>query len=309
MDKLTVKVISAFNSIIIFLTFCVFYIMTGEFISDLVATVFWFGSVGFIITLVFGVPVSFLLEWILNKTKIKRGTKYNVIFIVLHLLAGTAVPILGNIVSVIFAITHLLLEKGYKNRVLFFLVCAIFFITSGIMLEWKFDESNNMNLDNMIQFLVLFGIGFTAIMLSSFWLFNGKPKRKLIVTALSFCIVFLPCSIHLLNAHQDFKTKYEQEKALAELYDGVEKEFPDLELDLIRSFENGDVLDLTVHKSSTGFSVESIEEFVDFLPKRINGYYVQIYEDQEYLYLTIDSENRLIDCEHVNAKNSVCNMF
>lgn len=303
MNKFTIKFLSAITGVITFLTLDVLFILTSKHINDLIASVFWFGSVGIVVSFIYGIGVSYFIGWLLKKIQSKDGVKYQILFITLHFVFGTIIPILGNIVAIFFSIAHLLLEKGKKKQLLFFLLCAVIFITSGIILELQFDFSLNMKFHDMIWFFVLFLVGSFSI--GIFNLFFLKQWR-LIVTVVSICLVFLPTFIHILNANEDFQSNYESNLELAKLYDGVEENFPHLELDLMRSFENGYTLDLSIKNHSKEFSVESIKSFIDYLPKRSEGYYLNIYGDIEFLRITIDSYNNVIECEHENTQNSIC---
>ncbi|WP_226577237.1 hypothetical protein [Halobacillus litoralis] len=303
MNRMTITAASAVGGIVSFLALIVLQIMTDTHVHDVVASVFWLGIVGFALSLSYGIPVSLFTDWMLMKMNIQSRAVCHGLFILSLVLFGTIIPILGNLVGFLFAITYLLLVNGKYKPVLFINLCALFLITSGIILEVN---SGNMTFTNMTPFFVLYGAGTLVIAVFVFLLFDGTNKRKTMITSLSVLLVFLPSSIHLVYEHHQFETQYQQKPEIAHVYDLLNQTDYGLEVDLIGSFENGDYLDLTIHKHTDGFVSREIERVTELIPERSGGYYLQIYAEEEYLYLTLDSENGLIECEHVSAPESVC---
>lgn len=134
MDRLFIKMFSAVVGIVALLGVMAFYRMTINEFFELTVSVFWIGFVGLIITMTFGIALSFFVEWLLEQPE-RRGVGDNISFIWYHTLAGTVIPILGNIVSFFFAIAHLLIEKGKTKEVLFFFISMVSLIFSGLILD------------------------------------------------------------------------------------------------------------------------------------------------------------------------------
>jgi hypothetical protein len=307
LKRLITKFFSAIVGVVSLLGLLAFYGMARGQLSDLTSSIFWFGFVGLIIALIYGTAASYFIDWLLKILKVEGdNVKYNTSFILLHVIVGTVIPILGNIVSFFFSVNHLLIEKGRKKEILFYFLCMVLLIVSGVMLDSKLSDSNNMQMIDMTRFFGLFIIGSAVIGFSAYLFIGENLKLKLIIFFLSTCIVFLPSTLNLLEARHDFKTRYKQDPELAKLYEKIKDRYPDLELDLVRSNDNVETLDLTINKSSIGFSSLAIKNLINDIPMREGGFSLQLYEKEEFLYITVDSGRKVVECENSNAEESIC---
>ncbi|MQR94622.1 hypothetical protein [Fictibacillus phosphorivorans] len=305
MNRIVIKGFSAVVGIVALLGLMAFYFMTNGQLADLTSSIFWFGYVGLILTIIYGITVSFFIEWLLKKSQ-RSKVGYNISFILYHVLAGTVIPILGNIVSFFFAVAHLLIQNGKTKELLFFFVWMVSLVVTGVMLESKLTQNHNMQMIHMTPFLVLLAIGILVIGFSTYLLLSGKWMLKVAIFLISTCSVFLPSTMNLLEAHEEFNTRYKQDSELAILHDKIKDRYSDLELDLISSNDNVETLDLTIHKHSVGFSVLQIEKLINDIPVREAGFSLQLYEKEEFLNITVDLERKVTECEASNTEENIC---
>jgi hypothetical protein len=305
LNRIVIKGFSAVVGIVALLGLMAFYIMTKGQLVDLTSSIFWFGYVGLIITIIYGITLSLFIEWLLRKSQ-RSQVGYNISFILYHVLVGTIIPILGNIVSFFFAAAHLLIQNGKTKEVLFFFVWMVSLIVTGVMLELKLTHNHNMQMIDMTPFLVLLIIGILVIGFSAYLLLSGKWMLKVVIFLMSTCSVFLPSTMNLLEAHEEFKTRYKQDPELAILHDKIKDRYSDLELDLISSNDNVETLDLTIHKTSVGFSISQIEKLINDIPVREAGFSLQLYEEEEFLNITVDLERKVTECEASNTEENIC---
>jgi hypothetical protein len=105
------KLISIILGCFIFLTIIMLDINSYE--VDTYANAYIdFLYVGMAFGLFFGIPASYFIEFILYFFKIKHKVTYNIIHLALHTLAGSLIPILGNMIAFITTSLYLLLTNG-----------------------------------------------------------------------------------------------------------------------------------------------------------------------------------------------------
>jgi hypothetical protein len=78
----------------------------------------YYGSVlvGMFFGVFLGIPFSYIIEGVLYLFKIKEKRLYNILHIFLHTIAGSFLPVIGNMYAFYTAILYLLLlEKKYKT--------------------------------------------------------------------------------------------------------------------------------------------------------------------------------------------------
>ncbi len=294
LDRLLIKVYSALVGIVALLGLMAFYRMTNGQLVDLTSSIFWFGYAGLILTMTCGIALSFFVEWLIKQPE-RSGVGDSISFIWYHTLVGTIIPILGNIVAFFFAITHLLIEKGKTKEILFFSLWMVSLIVTGIMLESKLTHNYN---------LVLLVIGILVIGFSTLFLLSGNWMLKVLIFLLSTCSVFLPSTMNLLEAHEEFKTRYKHDPELAILHEKIKERYSDLELDLVN--DNVETLDLTIHKISVGFSISQIEKLINDIPVREAGFSLKLFGEEEFLNITVDSERKVTECETSNTEENIC---
>lgn len=304
------RIISAMASMGVLLVYLISSILKNGNVGEIIATAFWLGIVGFIITLVYGSIISIFIEWLLKSIKIDHTYLYYILFIVLHALAGSIThmifPFFGNIVAVCYAVFYLLLKNDKTKEVLYILTVMVVFISNGIWLESKFDNSSNLSFSYLWSLYAALIIKAVIILIVGMRLLKTETWIKSLIIGVSIAVVTLP-SIFIINTIQkQVQHNFEQDKELAQLYKEVKKEQPEFLFDPVRSFENGYTLDLTIMKEDDQPSPKKVLDFVKWLPIREEGYYLKIYYEEEYLFLTLDSMNNITECDNPNAAKSMC---
>ncbi len=294
----------------VLLVYLISSILKDGNVGEIIAIAFWLGIVGFIITLVYGSIISIFIEWLLKLIKIDHKYLYYILFIVLHALGGSIThsifPFLGNIVALFYAIFYLLLKNNKTKEVLYSLAVLVVFISNGIWLESKFSRSSDLSFSYLWNLYAAILIGAVIIIIVGLKYLKTETWFKFIIMGVSISVVTLPSVFIITTIQKQVHRSFEQDKELYQLYKEIKKEKPEFLFDPVRSFENGYTLDLTIMKKDDQPSSKKVQEFVEWLPKREEGYYLQIYYDEEFLYLTLDSMNNIIECDNPNAAKSMC---
>ncbi|MBD7964898.1 hypothetical protein [Fictibacillus norfolkensis] len=311
MSGIVTRIISAMASMGVFLVYLISSILKDGNVGEIIAIAFWLGIVGFIITLVYGSIISIFIEWLLKLIKIDHKYLYYILFIVLHALGGSIThsifPLLGNIVALFYAIFYLLLKNNKTKEVLYSLAVLVVFISNGIWLESKFNRSSDLSFGYLWNLYTAILIGAVIIIIVGLKCLKTETWIKSIIMGVSIAVVTLPSVFIITTIQKQVHHSFEQDKELYQLYKEIKKEKPEFLFDPVRSFENGYTLSLAImKKEDTQPSSKKVLEFVEWLPKREEGYYLQIYYEEEFLYLTLDSMNNIIECDNPNAAKSMC---
>lgn len=309
LDRLFIKVYSALVGIIGLLGLMAFYSMTKGQLVDLTSSVYWFGYVGLIITMTCGIALSFFVEWLIKQPE-RSGIGDNISFIWYHTLAGTVIPILGNIVAFFFSITHLLIEKGKTKEVLFFCIWMVSLIFTGFILQINSTDHFNIQLRDMTPFFVLITIGIVVIGVSAYLFISGHIMLKITIFLISICTVFLPSTLNILQAHEEAHTSDKPYSELDFVHNHLKNRYSNLELDIANSIDSEGSLQLTIHKDTIGFSIPQMEKLIHDTSVSDLAFSILLYEEEkDFLKITVDSARKVTECESSNPKKNICSVL
>ncbi|ANC78808.1 hypothetical protein ABE65_019200 [Fictibacillus phosphorivorans] len=306
MDRLLIKVYSALVGIFGLLGLMAFYSMKKGQLVDLTSSIFWYGYVGLIISMTCGIALSFFVEWLIKQPE-RSGVGDNITFIWYHTLAGTLIPILGNIVAFFFAVTHLLIENGKTKEVLFFCIWMVSLIFTGFFLQINGTDYFNIQLGDMTPFFVLItiGVGFSAYLLLS-----GNVMLRIMIFLISICSIFLPSTLNILQAHEEAHTSDRPYSELEFVHNHLKNRYSNLKLDIASSNDSEKLLHLTIHKNTIGFSIPQMEKLIKDTSVSESEFSLRLYEEEkDFLDITVDSARKVTECESSNPKKNICSVL
>ncbi|WP_144697399.1 hypothetical protein [Fictibacillus phosphorivorans] len=306
MDRLFIKVYSALVGIFGLLGIMAIYRITKGQLEELTIILLWFGFQGLIITMTCGIALSFFVEWLIKQPE-RSVVGDNISFIWFHTLAGTVIPILGNIVAFFFAITHLLIEKGKTKEVLFFCIWMVSLIFTGFILQINSTDHFNIQLGDLTPIFVLITIGFGV---SAYLFLSGHIMLRITIFLISICTVFLPSTFHILQAHEEAHTSYKPYSELEFVHNHLKNRYSNLKLDIASSINSEESLHLTIHKDTVGFSIPQMEKLIHDTSVSDSEFSIRLYEEErDFLEITVDSARKVTECESSNLKKNICSVL
>jgi hypothetical protein len=90
--------------------------------------------IGMFFGVILGIPFSYLIEGMLFLLKVKNNKIYIILHVVLHTLAGSFLPIIGNIYALSTSLLYLLL-KSQKYKIFLIVIIVSILCTIAVLIS------------------------------------------------------------------------------------------------------------------------------------------------------------------------------
>lgn len=306
MNHFSTRVLSAFLSICLFLFFICYYSVSSGEINEIMATVFWLGMVGLGISIFFGIPFSYLSEWLSSLMKNYSERKKQVFFVIYNVLGGSIIPVFGNIVAFLFSLIYVGMKKQPLRNWLILNFLLVSFLALSILSELHSPTWINLSFYDDYSFIWCFLMVFVLITFSVFFLKWNPVRYKWFFSFILMMVYFFPFFNLFFQERQEILLNFKNNPSLEDISQTVHLIDNGLVVDGVRSFINGvDSPDLTIY-SKDEITKDNVSDLIKSLPLKEEGYHIGIYHQNDFLELELNSHNKIVSCFQPSAATNLC---